>query len=159
MINTKLQLKGEMKALEQQQSRKSNQQSKDKKSNKGESKGERKMPCHKHNGEHNYCNFLDNKNCRPQSKSKKEKEKSQKKDLHSTKRSDETAKTLIVKINKKPETRHMTDLDYSLDDGSAMMVQVSHNNKQVNGITVVEVPAKEGMLHMTTILIDNGFTG
>ena len=39
-----------------------------------------------------------------------------------------------------------------------MMVQAS-NNKQVNGITIVEVPGKEGTCYTTTILIDNGFTG
>ena len=51
------------------------------------------------------------------------------------------------------------DLNYSSDDGSAMMVQTSNSNKQVNGITIVEVPDKEGRRHATTILIDNGFTG
>ncbi len=45
-------------------------------------------------------------------------------------------KTPIVKINEKLEVRHITDLDYSSDDGSAMIVQVSHNKKQVNGITI-----------------------
>ncbi len=39
-----------------------------------------------------------------------------------------------------------------------MMVQTT-NNKQVNGITVVEVPGKDKTCHATTILIDNGFTG
>jgi predicted aspartyl protease len=29
----------------------------------------------------------------------------------------------------------------------------------VNGITVIEVPGKEGTHHAITILIDNGFTG
>jgi hypothetical protein len=101
------------------------------------------MPCHKHDGEHDYRDCPDNKNCRPQSKSKKEKEKSQKKDLHSTKRNDETTKkTPIVKIEEKSKVNHYADLDYSLDNGLAMMVQASSNNKQVNGITVVEVPSK-----------------
>jgi hypothetical protein len=66
----------------------------------------------------------------------------------------------MVKINKEPEEtqkNHYADLDYSSDDGSAMMVQAS-NSKQVNGITVIEVPGKEGTCHATTILIDNGFT-
>ena len=45
-------------------------------------------------------------------------------------------KTSIVKINEKPEIRHIADLDYSSNNGSAMMVQVSHNKKQVNGITI-----------------------
>jgi predicted aspartyl protease len=47
-----------------------------------------------------------------------------------------------------------------MDDGSAMMVQASdNNNKLVTGITVVELPDKEGKRHATTILIDTGFTG
>ena len=50
------------------------------------------------------------------------------------------------------------DLDNYSTDSSAMMVQTT-NNKQVNGITVAEVPGKDGTLHTTTILIDNGFTG
>ena len=51
-------------------------------------------------------------------------------------------KTPMVKINEEPEEvhkNHYADLDYSSDNGSAMMVQVS-NSKQVNGITVIEVP-------------------
>ncbi len=144
-----------------------NQQSKDEgKSTNGESKGERKMPCRKHDGEHDWRDCPDNKNRRPQSESKKEKEKSQKKDLHSTKGSDVTTKkTPMVWIDKKKEDKkkedkknRYKDLDYLSDNGSAMMVQAS-NNKQVNGITVVEVPGKEGTRHATTILIDNGFTG
>jgi hypothetical protein len=35
------------------------------------------------------------------------------------------------------------DANYLLDNGSAMMVHKS-NNKQVNGITIVEIPGKEG---------------
>ncbi len=56
------------------------------------------------------------------------------------------------------QKNHYADLDKSSDDGLAMMVQAS-NSKQVNGITVIEVPGKEGICHTTTILIDNGFTG
>jgi hypothetical protein len=65
MIDTKLQLTKEMEALEKQQTKKSNQQSKDKKSKNGESKGERKMPCRKHDGDHDRRDCPDNKNCRP----------------------------------------------------------------------------------------------
>ncbi len=90
------------------------------------------MPCHKHDGEHDYRDCPDNKNRRPQSESKKEKEKSQKKGLHFTKKSDETKKTPIVKINEKPKVNHYADLDYSSDDGSAMMVQASSNNSEWN---------------------------
>jgi hypothetical protein len=50
------------------------------------------MPCHKHDGEHDYRECPDNKNRRSQSESKKEKEKSQKKNLHSTKGGDVTTK-------------------------------------------------------------------
>ena len=102
-----------------------------------------------------------NKNWRPQSESKKEKEKSHKKDLHSTKGNDApTKKTPTVRINESSEAKNNSydDLDYSSDDGSAMMVQVL-NNKQLNGITVIEVPRREGNHHATTILIDDGFTG
>jgi hypothetical protein len=71
-----------------------------------------------------------------------------------------TKKTPMVQIDKKEEDKknHYKDLDYLSDNGLAMMVQAL-NNKQVNGITVVEVPGKEGTRHATTILIDNGFTG
>jgi hypothetical protein len=67
----------------------------------------------------------------------------------------------MVQINEEPEevqTNHYVDLDYSSDNGLAMMVQVS-NSKQVNGITVIEIPGKEGTCHATTILTGNGFTG
>ena len=53
---------------------------------------------------------------------------------------------------------HYKDLKYSSEEGSAMMVLASEN-KQVNGITVIEVPNKEGQQNATTILIDNGFSG
>jgi predicted aspartyl protease len=65
----------------------------------------------------------------------------------------------MVTNYEKPEVKSLYDLNYLSDDGSAVMVQASNNNKQVNGITVVEVPGKEGTRHATTILIDNGFTG
>jgi hypothetical protein len=164
LIDSKLSLKREVAALEQQQNKmkSKNQQSKDKgKSTNGELRGERKMPCRKHDGEHDWRDCPNNKNRRPQSESKKEKEKSQKKDLHSTKGSNVTTKkTPMVRIDEKKEDKknRYKDLDYSSDDGLAMMVQAS-NNKQVNGITIVEVPGKEGTCHAITILIDNGFTG
>jgi hypothetical protein len=113
------------------------------------------MPCHKHDSKHNWHDCLDNKNRRPQSKSKKEtKEKSQKKDLHSTKGCKATTKcTPMVTIDDKKEggKNHYKDLEYLSDKGSAMMVLAS-KNKQVNGITIVEVPAKKGKHHATTIL-------
>jgi hypothetical protein len=51
-----------------------------------------------------------------------------------------------------------TDLNYLPEDASAMMIQASKNN-QVSGITVIEVPAKDGTCHGTTILINNRLTG
>ncbi len=96
--------------------------------------------------------------------SKKEKDaKSQKKDLHSVQREDaNTKKTPIVRIDESEagQNNRYHDLDYSSDDGSAMMVQASNsNNKLVTGITVVELPDREGKRHTTTILIDTDFTG
>ena len=168
-IDAKLALKKEVAALEQQQQKsKGNQQSnnnKGKSNNGGESKGEKKMPCRKHDGEHDWRDCPDNKNRRPQSESKKEKDaaKSQtKKDLHSVQKEDATTKkTPIVRVDEsEAEKNRYHDLDYSSDDGSAMMVQASDSNsKLVTGITVVELPDKEGKRHATTILIDTGFTG
>ena len=149
MIDLKLSLKREVAALKQQQnkSKSGNQQSNNKgKSNNGESKGEKKMPCRKHDGKHDWRYCPDNKNQRPQSKCKKEKEKSQNKDLHSTKGNNATTKkTLVVQIDETSEAKNnpYQDLNYSLDDGLAMMVQAS-DIKQVNGITTVELPDKEG---------------
>ncbi len=84
-----------------------------------------------------------------------------KKDLHSTKSSSTTSKKMpMVTINEKQNENHYADLDYQSDDddGSAMMVQAT-NNKQVNGITVIQLQGQNGTHHGTTILIDNGFTG
>ncbi len=39
-----------------------------------------------------------------------------------------------------------------------MMVQAT-NNKQVNGISVIQLQGQNGTHHATTIIIDNGFTG
>jgi hypothetical protein len=139
-----------------------NQQSnKGGKSTNGESKGEsQKNPCKKHDGMHEWKDCPNNKNWEPQSKSVKE--KSQEKDLHSTKATNVTTKkTPMVKINEEPEKtqkNHYADHNYLSDDGSAMMVHAS-DSKQVNGITIIEVPGKEGTCHTTTIQIDNGFTG
>ncbi len=164
LINTKLQLKQETAALEQQQNRmkSGNQQSnKGGKSINDESKGEsQKNPCTRHDGAHEWKDCPDNKKQKPQSKSSKE--KSQMKDLHVTKATNVTTKkTPLVKINKEPEEaqkNHYADLDYLSDDSLAMMVQAS-NSKQVNEINVIEVPGKEGTCHVTTVLIGNGFTG
>jgi hypothetical protein len=129
LIDTKLQLKQETAALEQQQNRmKSGNQESNKggKSTSGKSKGEsRKNPCKKHNDTHEWKDCPDNKNWKPQSKNAKE--KSQKKDLHSTKATNVTTKnTPMVKINKEPkemQKNHYVDLKYSSDNGLAMMVQ------------------------------------
>ena len=73
-----------------------------------------------------------------------------------------TKKTPIVRINKDPEVKvidnHYSDLNYSSDDASAMMVHAPSSN-QVNGITVIKVPTKDGSHFGTIILIDNGCTG
>jgi len=47
---------------------------------------------------------------------------------------------------------------YSSDDASAMMVHAPNSN-QVNGITIIEAPTKDGYHFGTTVLIDTGFTG
>ena len=77
MIDAKLALKKEVAALEQQQQKsKGSQQSnnKGKSNNGGESKWEKRMPCRKHDGEHDWRDCPENKNRRPQSESKKEKD-------------------------------------------------------------------------------------
>ncbi len=109
---------------------------------------------------HEWEDCPDNKKQKPQSKSAIE--KSQKNDLPLTQAINVTTKKIpMVKINKEPEEvqkNHYADLDYSSDNGLAMMVQAS-NIKQVNGITIIEVTGKEGTHYMTTILTDIGFTG
>ena len=149
-IETKLQLKKEVKALEEEKQRKqkSNQQSNDKGKKSGEAKGQQKKnPCCKHNGAHNFKDCPDNphrkgSSAKPTSESGKE--KSIKKDLHSTKGSDsDVKKTPKVIINE--SKNHFANLDYSSDDGSAMMVLASKSDqKQLIGMTVIEVSSKDG---------------
>ncbi len=124
MINTELQFNKETKALEQQQqSKKSNQNQQSNK--KGESKGEQKKnPCRKHGGAHDYKDCPDHKNKSGKLTSESGKENSIKKDLHSTKSDSTTSKkTPMVMIGKKQNENHYADLDYLSDnnDGSAMM--------------------------------------
>jgi len=69
----------------------------------------------------------------------------------------------VVRINEEPEINsydknRFSDLNYSSDDASAMMVHAPSSD-QVNGITIIEMPTKDGSHFGTTILIDNGFTG
>ncbi len=68
----------------------------------------------------------------------------------------------MVCINKEPKAKvidnHYSDLNYSSDDASAMMVHAPSSD-QVNEITVIEAPTKDGSCFATTILIDNGCTG
>jgi len=68
----------------------------------------------------------------------------------------------MVRIDKEPEIKsydnRFSDLNYSSDDASAMMVHAPSSD-QVNGITVIEMPTKDGSHFGTTILIDNGCTG
>jgi hypothetical protein len=123
------------------------------------------VSCRQHDGEHDWRNCPDNKNWRPQSESKKEKDAAkskEKKDSHSIQREDATTKkTPTVRVDESDAGNNCYhDLDYSSGDGSALMVQASNNNnKLVTGITVVELPDKDGKRHATTILIDTGFTG
>jgi len=164
VIETKLQLKKEVKALEEEKQRKqkSNQQSNDKGKKGGDAKGEQKKnPCRKHDGAHDFRDCPDNPHRKGSSSkpaSESNKEKSIKKDLHSTKGSESNSKkTPSVAINESKNS--YADLDYSSDDGSAMMVLASKNdNKQLIGTTVIEVPSQDEKRHATTVLIDNGFT-
>ncbi len=83
-----------------------------------------------------------------------------KKELHSTQSMNEsTKKTSVVCINEEPEVKVIdhpySDLNYSSDEASAMMVHAPSSN-QVNGITVIEAPTKDGSCFVTTVLIDNG---
>jgi len=62
----------------------------------------------------------------------------------------------VVSINEEPKIKsydknRFSDLNYSSDDASS--------SNQVNGITIIEMPTKDGSRFGTTILIDNGFTG
>jgi len=72
-------------------------------------------------------------------------------------------KTPVVCINEEPEIKsydknRFSDLNYSSDDASAMMVHAPSSD-QVNRITIIEMPTKDGSRFGMTILIDNGFTG
>jgi hypothetical protein len=98
MIDTKLQLKKETAALEQQQQneKSSNQQSNRKFTN-GESKGgQQKNPCRKHDNAHKYKDCLDHKNSQSKPSCKSSKEKVIEKDFHSTKANNSTIKKLIL---------------------------------------------------------------
>jgi hypothetical protein len=95
-------------------------------------------------------------------KGKRRRKVERKEHLHSIQKEDATTKkTPIVRVDEsEAENNRYHDLDYSSDDSSAMMVQaLENNNKLVTGITVVELPDKNGKRHATTILIDTGFTG
>ena len=74
-----------------------------------------------------------------------------------------TQKTPVVCINEEPEIKsydknRFSDLNYSSDDASTMMVHAPSSN-QVNGITIIKMPTKDGSCFGTTILMDNGCTG
>ena len=68
----------------------------------------------------------------------------------------------MVRINEEPEVKQydnrFSDLNYSSHDASAMMVHAPNIN-QVNGITIIKAPTKDGYHFGTTVLIDTGFTG
>jgi len=122
-------------------------------------------PCKKHDGAHDWKNCPDN----PYSKKNGTKGESKgdtkgKKELHSTQSTNKsTKKTPEVCINEEPEIKsydknRFSDLNYSSDGASAKMVHAPSSD-QVNGITIIEMPTKDGSRFGTTILIDNGFTG
>ena len=158
-IENKFKLKAEAAALELKANPKehSNHSKGKEKSSDGCSKSGGKNPCRKHDGAHEW---KDCPNYKPPNKAKE--------DLHST-----TNKTIVIKmptvrINEEPQVKILknnsfAELNYSSDEGSAMMVQggaSSSNQPQlVNGITVIEFPAQDGTRLGTTILIDNGFSG
>ena len=102
----------------------------------------------------NWRDCPDNKNRRPQSESKKEKVKVPKKDLHSTKGSNESKKTPMLKVADKSEVNsRYKDLAYDHDgakDGQQTDSEWNYSDCS---------PGADGTQHGTTILIDNGFTG
>ena len=167
IIDTKLDLKEQVAILE----RKANPKSDDSDRKSGKNKGgqsnndskPKSNPCKKHDGAHDWKNCPDNpyKN-KPKGESKGDAKP--KKELHSTQSTEETTKkTPKVRINETAEVKviadnHYSDLNYSSDDASALMVHTLNNN-QVNGITVIEAPTKCGSRCGTTVLIDNGCTG
>jgi hypothetical protein len=132
-IETKLQLKKEIKALEEEKQRKqkSNQQSNNKGKKSGEAKGEQKKnPCRKHDGAHDFKDCPDNlhrKGSSSKPASESGKKKSVKKDLHSTKRSDSDVKK-APKVVIDESKNHYADLDYLSNDRSAMMVLALKSN-------------------------------
>jgi hypothetical protein len=68
----------------------------------------------------------------------------------------------VVCINEEPKVKvihnHYSDLNYSSDEASAMMVHAPSSN-QVNGITIIKAPTKDGSRYARTVLIENGCTG
>ena len=169
MIDTKLGLKEEVAILEKKANPKSDNS--DRKSDKhkgGQSNDDKKSkpnPCKKHDGAHDWKNCPDNPYSKKNgTKGESKGETKSKKELHSTQSTSEsTKKTPVVRINEEPEIKsydknRFSDLNYSSDDASAMMVHAPSSD-QVNGITIIEMPTKDGSRFGTTILIDNGFTG
>ena len=174
-LDTKFRLKKEFAELEKQslnnKQGKSNQSSNNGNNKGGNGNGNGKKssnsnPCRKHDGAHEWKDCPDNKSNQNKSKGDKDaaKEKKSKGDLHSTKAAETPAnkKTPVVRFNSKVETKEAdADLQYDdSDDASAMMVQAVENKaRKFNGVTVIDVPAKDGARLGTTILIDNGFSG
>jgi len=114
-------------------------------------------PCKKHDGAHDWKNCPDN----PYSKKNGTKGESKgdtkgKKELHSTQSTNKsTKKTPEVCINEEPEIKsydknRFSDLNYSSDGASAKMVHAPSSD-QVNGITITEMPTKDGSHFGTTI--------
>jgi hypothetical protein len=172
IIDTKLALKEEVAILERKANLKpdnSNRKSDKNKGGQSESKS-KPNPCKKHDGAHDWKNCPDNpynknkiKGESNGTKGESEGKTKAKRELHSTQSANEsTKKTPVVRINEEPEIKvidnRYSDLNYSSDEASAMMVHAPSRD-QVNGITVIETPTKDGFRFATTVLIDNGCTG
>ena len=88
-------------------------------------------------------------------------EKKPKSNVHSA-QIDVSAKksTPMVHISKEEDTKESgVDIKYDSDAASVMMVQAKNKPRKLNGVTVIDVPAKNGTHLGMTILVDNGFTG
>ena len=149
IIDTKLALKEEVAILEKKANPKSDNS--DRKSDKhkgGQSNNESKLkpnPCKKHDGAHDWKNCPDNpykkngtKGESNGTKGGSEGKMKGKKELHSTQSTKQlTKKTPVVCINEEPKVKvidnHYSDLNYSSDDTSAMIVHAPSSN-QVNGM-------------------------
>ena len=138
IVDTKLALKEEVAILEKKANPKSdNLDQKSDKNKGGQPNNESKSkpnPCKTHDGAHDWKNCPDNpynknkiKGESNGTKGESEGKTKGKKELHSTQSTNEsTKKTPVVRTNKEPEVKvidnRYSDLNYSSDEASAMMV-------------------------------------